>query len=196
MISCDLIYGLHGQKLTTSNWTIKSWNPKLQATNECDVCRTKESDLNFKPQRQKCNLENEGLKSNRLFLSDWAWRSCAAVLHVRSPCEVEPSVVTQEDLEHDDHCAICKEDGELQPCHNCPRAFHPNCLHPPLKTPPRGPWYCPKCQKKVTQPATSLFHIQLRCTSSIKLPHNNKTCVSHKQRSRTNKQPTLNKRCV
>ncbi|XP_050933565.1 PHD finger protein 21B isoform X2 [Lates calcarifer] len=55
----------------------------------------------------------------------------------------------KEDLEHDDHCAICKEDGEMQPCHNCPRAFHPNCLHPPLKTPPRGPWYCPKCQKKV-----------------------------------------------
>uniref|UniRef100_A0A3Q3IZ13 PHD-type domain-containing protein n=1 Tax=Monopterus albus TaxID=43700 RepID=A0A3Q3IZ13_MONAL len=55
----------------------------------------------------------------------------------------------KEDLEHDEHCAICKEDGELQPCHNCPRAFHPNCLHPPLKTPPRGPWYCPKCKKKV-----------------------------------------------
>ncbi|XP_034382550.1 PHD finger protein 21B isoform X2 [Cyclopterus lumpus] len=55
----------------------------------------------------------------------------------------------KEDVEHDDHCAVCKEDGELQPCHNCPRAFHPDCLHPPLKTPPRGPWYCPKCQKKV-----------------------------------------------
>ncbi|KAI3366740.1 hypothetical protein L3Q82_009224, partial [Scortum barcoo] len=58
----------------------------------------------------------------------------------------------EEDLEHDEHCAVCKEDGELQPCHNCPRAFHPNCLHPPLtaaQTPPRGPWYCPKCQKKV-----------------------------------------------
>ncbi|XP_029901802.1 PHD finger protein 21B [Myripristis murdjan] len=55
----------------------------------------------------------------------------------------------KEDLEHDDHCTICKEEGELQPCHNCPRAYHPNCLHPPLKTPPRGVWYCPKCQKKV-----------------------------------------------
>uniref|UniRef100_G3N611 PHD finger protein 21B n=1 Tax=Gasterosteus aculeatus aculeatus TaxID=481459 RepID=G3N611_GASAC len=40
----------------------------------------------------------------------------------------------------------------LSPCHNCPRAFHPDCLHPPLKTPPRGPWYCPKCQKKVRGP--------------------------------------------
>ncbi|KAM3587884.1 uncharacterized protein V6R79_016257 [Siganus canaliculatus] len=56
----------------------------------------------------------------------------------------------KDDLEHDDHCSVCKEDGELQLCHNCPRAFHPNCLHPPLKTPPRGPWYCPKCQKKVS----------------------------------------------
>ncbi|KAM3858908.1 PHD finger protein 21B [Diretmus argenteus] len=55
----------------------------------------------------------------------------------------------KEDLEHDDHCAICKEDGELQPCHNCHRVYHPNCLQPHLKTPPRGAWYCPKCQKKV-----------------------------------------------
>ncbi|XP_053719146.1 PHD finger protein 21B isoform X1 [Synchiropus splendidus] len=55
----------------------------------------------------------------------------------------------KDDIEHDDHCSVCKDDGELQTCHNCPRAFHPNCLNPPLKTPPRGPWYCPKCQKKV-----------------------------------------------
>ncbi|MEQ2196282.1 hypothetical protein XENOCAPTIV_001169 [Xenoophorus captivus] len=53
-----------------------------------------------------------------------------------------------EELEHDDRCAVCKEEGELQPCHNCPRAYHPSCLHPPIKSPHRGPWYCPKCQKK------------------------------------------------
>ncbi|PWA19319.1 hypothetical protein CCH79_00019391, partial [Gambusia affinis] len=55
----------------------------------------------------------------------------------------------KEELEHDDRCAVCKEDGELQLCHNCPRAFHPSCLHPPIKSPSRGAWYCPKCQKKV-----------------------------------------------
>ncbi|XP_038157080.1 PHD finger protein 21B isoform X1 [Cyprinodon tularosa] len=55
----------------------------------------------------------------------------------------------KEELEHEDHCAVCKEDGELQVCHNCPRAFHPSCLHPPIKSPHKGPWYCPKCQKKV-----------------------------------------------
>lgn len=52
-------------------------------------------------------------------------------------------------MEHEDVCAVCQEEGELQLCHVCPRAFHPTCLHPPLRTPPRGPWYCPKCQKKV-----------------------------------------------
>uniref|UniRef100_A0AAZ3RTN0 PHD-type domain-containing protein n=2 Tax=Oncorhynchus tshawytscha TaxID=74940 RepID=A0AAZ3RTN0_ONCTS len=44
----------------------------------------------------------------------------------------------KEELEHDDHCSVCKGDGELQLCHNCPRAYHPDCLHPPLKTPPGG----------------------------------------------------------
>ncbi|XP_037551862.1 PHD finger protein 21B [Nematolebias whitei] len=55
----------------------------------------------------------------------------------------------KDELEHEDRCAVCKEDGELQLCHNCPRAVHPACLHPPLRSPPRGPWYCSKCQKKV-----------------------------------------------
>ncbi|XP_028811140.1 PHD finger protein 21B isoform X2 [Denticeps clupeoides] len=55
----------------------------------------------------------------------------------------------KEELEHDEHCAVCKEEGELQPCHTCTRAYHPDCLHPPLKTPPKGMWVCPKCQKKV-----------------------------------------------
>ncbi|XP_064817934.1 PHD finger protein 21B-like [Oncorhynchus masou masou] len=58
-------------------------------------------------------------------------------------------VQPEEELEHDDHCSVCKGDGELQLCHNCPRAYHPDCLHPPLKTPPRGVWVCTKCQKKV-----------------------------------------------
>ncbi|KAJ8411350.1 hypothetical protein AAFF_G00173560 [Aldrovandia affinis] len=55
----------------------------------------------------------------------------------------------KEDSEHEEVCAVCKEDGELQPCHSCPRAYHPDCLQPPLKTPPKGVWICPKCQKKV-----------------------------------------------
>ncbi|KAL4660290.1 PHD finger protein 21B-like [Arapaima gigas] len=56
---------------------------------------------------------------------------------------------SSDELEHDERCAVCKEDGELLPCHKCPRAYHLDCLHPPLKMPPKGSWLCPKCQKKV-----------------------------------------------
>ncbi|XP_030645182.1 PHD finger protein 21B [Chanos chanos] len=55
----------------------------------------------------------------------------------------------KEELEHDEHCAVCKEEGELQPCHTCTRAYHIDCLNPPLKSPSKGMWMCPKCQKKV-----------------------------------------------
>nr|XP_015208475.1 PREDICTED: PHD finger protein 21B isoform X2 [Lepisosteus oculatus] len=55
----------------------------------------------------------------------------------------------KDDIVHDEHCAVCKERGELQRCHSCPRAYHPDCLDTPLKTPPKGVWVCPKCHKKV-----------------------------------------------
>ncbi|XP_059361527.1 PHD finger protein 21B-like isoform X2 [Carassius carassius] len=55
----------------------------------------------------------------------------------------------KEERQHDDHCAVCKQEGDLQPCHTCTRAYHPDCLHPLLKTATRGIWMCPKCQKKV-----------------------------------------------
>ncbi|KAL4659346.1 PHD finger protein 21B-like [Arapaima gigas] len=47
------------------------------------------------------------------------------------------------------HCTVCKEDGDLQLCHSCHRAYHPECVHPPLRTLPKGSWTCPRCQKKV-----------------------------------------------
>nr|XP_055047010.1 PHD finger protein 21B-like isoform X1 [Misgurnus anguillicaudatus] len=55
----------------------------------------------------------------------------------------------KEELQHDDQCAVCKQEGDLQPCHTCTRAYHPDCLQPPLKTANRAMWMCPKCQKKV-----------------------------------------------
>ncbi|MGH0118814.1 UNVERIFIED_CONTAM: hypothetical protein FKN15_056201 [Acipenser sinensis] len=55
----------------------------------------------------------------------------------------------EDDIVHDEHCAVCKDDGELHPCDSCSRAYHPDCLDPPLKMPPKGMWVCPKCQKKV-----------------------------------------------
>uniref|UniRef100_A0A8C8AYF9 PHD finger protein 21B n=1 Tax=Otus sunia TaxID=257818 RepID=A0A8C8AYF9_9STRI len=53
------------------------------------------------------------------------------------------------EIHHDEHCTACKRGVNLQPCGTCPRAYHLNCLDPPLKTAPKGIWVCPKCQQKV-----------------------------------------------
>ncbi|KAG2469334.1 PF21B protein, partial [Polypterus senegalus] len=55
----------------------------------------------------------------------------------------------EDDIIHDDHCAVCKEEGDLLLCDSCSRAYHPSCIEPPLKMPSKGLWVCPKCQKKV-----------------------------------------------
>ncbi|KYO32327.1 PHD finger protein 21B isoform C [Alligator mississippiensis] len=53
------------------------------------------------------------------------------------------------EIHHDEHCTACKRGINLQPCGTCPKAYHLNCLDPPLKTTPKGVWICPKCQQKV-----------------------------------------------
>ncbi|XP_018408945.1 PREDICTED: PHD finger protein 21B isoform X1 [Nanorana parkeri] len=55
---------------------------------------------------------------------------------------------------HDEHCSACKRGNNLQPCGNCPRAYHVNCLDSPVKIAPKGVWMCPKCQQKVLKKET------------------------------------------
>ncbi|XP_078265924.1 autoimmune regulator [Rhinoraja longicauda] len=49
---------------------------------------------------------------------------------------------------NDDECAICRDGGELICCDGCPRAFHLNCLIPPIKEIPNGTWRCLSCRSK------------------------------------------------
>ncbi|OXB80234.1 UNVERIFIED_CONTAM: hypothetical protein H355_009954, partial [Colinus virginianus] len=60
-----------------------------------------------------------------------------------------PFFLLQNEIHHDEYCTACKRGVNLQPCGTCPRAYHLNCLDPPLKTAPKGVWVCPKCQQKV-----------------------------------------------
>uniref|UniRef100_A0A493TIV6 PHD-type domain-containing protein n=1 Tax=Anas platyrhynchos platyrhynchos TaxID=8840 RepID=A0A493TIV6_ANAPP len=50
------------------------------------------------------------------------------------------SPLLQNEIHHDEHCTACKRGVNLQPCGTCPRAYHLNCLDPPLKTAPKGVW--------------------------------------------------------
>ena len=38
------------------------------------------------------------------------------------------------------------EGNELLLCDNCPKAYHTQCLHPPLAAVPEGDWLCPTCE--------------------------------------------------
>jgi len=48
------------------------------------------------------------------------------------------------------NCIVCgkKVGKNLVMCDLCPRAYHTDCLQPPLAKVPRGKWYCPTCQAK------------------------------------------------
>lgn len=60
-----------------------------------------------------------------------------------------PTLLFQNEITHDEHCAACKRGANLQACGTCPGAYHLSCLDPPLRTAPKGVWVCPKCQQKV-----------------------------------------------
>uniref|UniRef100_H3AY03 PHD finger protein 21B n=1 Tax=Latimeria chalumnae TaxID=7897 RepID=H3AY03_LATCH len=62
----------------------------------------------------------------------------------------------KDEIVHDEHCTACKRGGQLQPCDTCPRAYHLECLDPPLKTASKGFWVCPKCQQKVLKKEDSM----------------------------------------
>ena len=47
--------------------------------------------------------------------------------------------------EHDDFCAVCGEHGDLLCCDICSRAFHTNCVYPPIRKAPKGDWSCQVC---------------------------------------------------
>ena len=53
------------------------------------------------------------------------------------------------DGEHADYCHICQDGGELLCCDKCPKAYHLQCLYPPLKKIPDGTWHCPRCTVSV-----------------------------------------------
>ncbi|XP_042574092.1 autoimmune regulator-like [Cyprinus carpio] len=58
----------------------------------------------------------------------------------------EPSTRVMDVESNDDECTVCKDGGELICCDGCPRAFHLNCLVPPLTSIPSGTWRCQLCQ--------------------------------------------------
>ena len=81
------------------------------------------------------------------------WRGLQALM--QSP---EESSVEREDGEGEsgeeeegEPCSICKTSSNPERtllCDSCDRAFHIDCLRPPLSAVPPGDWYCRRCVKR------------------------------------------------
>lgn len=67
------------------------------------------------------------------------------------------------DGEHADYCHICQDGGELLCCDRCPKAYHLQCLYPPLKKIPDGTWHCPRCTVGVVPSVGVAFIIIIGC---------------------------------
>lgn len=48
---------------------------------------------------------------------------------------------------YSDYCAVCDDGGELIVCDDCQKAYHLECLDPPLSKVPLGDWFCNECMK-------------------------------------------------
>uniref|UniRef100_A0A5F9CIK0 PHD-type domain-containing protein n=1 Tax=Oryctolagus cuniculus TaxID=9986 RepID=A0A5F9CIK0_RABIT len=83
-----------------------------------------------------------------------------------------PRPLFQSEITHDERCAACKRGAGLQPCGTCPCAYHLGCLDPPLKTPPKGVWLCPKCQQKALK-----RHEGVPWSGMLAIVH---SCATHK----------------
>ena len=53
--------------------------------------------------------------------------------------------VDSDEVENEDMCAECHQDGTLIMCDVCPRSYHLHCTRPQLKKVPKGKWMCQVC---------------------------------------------------
>ena len=71
------------------------------------------------------------------------------------PANLDPSGM---EMDRGETCEVCGveswiDGNELLLCDTCPKAFHTQCLTPPLASVPEGDWFCPSCASATNPPA-------------------------------------------
>ncbi|XP_016408561.1 uncharacterized protein LOC107740602 isoform X2 [Sinocyclocheilus rhinocerous] len=71
------------------------------------------------------------------------------ILHIHSlQCECEKCCTKEQDVtaqNNDDECYVCRSEGDLVCCDECPRAFHSHCHLPTADGDSPGEWICTLC---------------------------------------------------
>jgi len=75
---------------------------------------------------------------------------CTLLVHYYRNIKVSPQYVQlKKDMETEtDECYVCHNGGFLICCDHCGQAYHMDCLKPPLRSVPKGNWFCPICVRK------------------------------------------------
>ena len=81
------------------------------------------------------------------------WRGLQALMQSpeESSAEREDGEEESGEEEEGEPCSICKSSSNPERtllCDSCDRAFHIDCLRPPLSAVPPGDWYCRRCVKR------------------------------------------------
>ena len=95
-----------------------------------------------KQSKDKINVaqlsKETGIRTESLLVHYYRWKG-------RSNEEYARLKQSREAASNSDYCAICDDGGRLIVCDLCHKAFHLECLSPPLKEPPKGDWFCQHC---------------------------------------------------
>ncbi|XP_073702886.1 uncharacterized protein [Garra rufa] len=74
------------------------------------------------------------------------------ILHIHPLlCECKKCSTQEEDVlaqNNDDECYVCRSEGDLMCCDECPRAFHSDCHIPAVDGDSPGEWICTFCMLK------------------------------------------------
>uniref|UniRef100_A0A8C4MUQ7 PHD finger protein 21B n=1 Tax=Equus asinus asinus TaxID=83772 RepID=A0A8C4MUQ7_EQUAS len=117
--------------------TAESQPPTEEPSQGAQATKKKKEDQPPSQENPEKHWRKLGHKQVRWQLPASTWLTCRL-----------PTLLFQNEITHDEHCAACKRGANLQACGTCPGAYHLSCLDPPLRTAPKGVWVCPKCQQK------------------------------------------------
>jgi len=82
--------------------------------------------------------EKMGVRKETIMVNYYRWKSEEKSMRLYKEMKDERN-------EDSHNCEVCDDGGMLIVCENCHKAYHLECLVPPLATFPKDDWYCKRC---------------------------------------------------